>query len=173
MRITDPTETLSHISSIDLGDMKFCTYGMVASGTAIFPGHDIPGNLLYPLGKLSGETGELLEKVFKSMRDKPGLWTAHQVPSADGFVDILVFSPPASFRDEILKECGDILWYLNYIVKQLDSTLEEVAKHNLCKLLQRMATNTIQGSGDNRETVVPTPPAASSTPFLSPNSSII
>lgn len=40
-------------------------------------------------------------------------------------------------REHMLKEAGDILWYLAELVSGLDATLEEVARMNIDKLKAR------------------------------------
>lgn len=80
---------------------------------------------------LADESGEVLAKVKKLLRDKKGI-----VSDED--------------RKEILKELGDILWYVNSVSVLLGSSLEEVAQNNLDKLASRKVRGTLHGSGDNR-----------------------
>lgn len=80
---------------------------------------------------LVGESGEVAEKFKKLIRDKNG-----NIDEAD--------------RQEILKELGDILWYVNSVAHLLGSSLEEVADKNLKKVLSRKERGVTQGSGDNR-----------------------
>ena len=80
---------------------------------------------------LVGESGEVAEKFKKLIRDKQG-----------------VISP--TDKQEIIKELGDILWYVNSVAHLLDSNLEEVAGKNLEKVLGRKRAGKISGSGDNR-----------------------
>lgn len=80
---------------------------------------------------LVGESGEVAEKFKKLIRDKQG-----------------VISP--TDKQEIIKELGDILWYVNSVAHLLDSNLEEVAGKNLEKVLGRKQAGKISGSGDNR-----------------------
>lgn len=75
---------------------------------------------------LAGETGEFVEKMKKRIRD--------------GTFD----------REATAKELGDVLWYLSQLAKDLDYTLEDIAKMNLKKLADRRARNKIHGSGDER-----------------------
>lgn len=51
---------------------------------------------------------------------------------------------------EILKELGDILWYINSVATLLGSDLEAVAQQNLDKVLSRKSRGLSRGSGDNR-----------------------
>lgn len=80
----------------------------------------------YTLG-LAGESGEFAEKVKKVLR-------------GDGEV----------YRDELLKELGDVLWYLSALSSYLCVPLSEVANMNLDKLADRAERNQLKGSGDNR-----------------------
>ena len=82
---------------------------------------------------LAGETGEVLEKIKKMIRDKDG-----------------VFSISNKDRESLQKELGDVLWYLSAIAYYNDIKLENIAKINLEKLASRQQRNKIHGSGDDR-----------------------
>jgi len=92
---------------------------------------DIPATLVAQVFGLVGESGEVAEKFKKIIRDKKGQITADD-------------------KAEIIKELGDILWYVNAVAILLDSSLEEVASRNLEKVLSRKARGVTTGSGDNR-----------------------
>lgn len=92
---------------------------------------DISPQLMGQVLGLAGESGEVLEKFKKLLRDQQGRMT-----DAD--------------RAEILKELGDILWYVNAVSHLLGSSLEEVARLNNDKLASRADRNQLHGSGDNR-----------------------
>lgn len=92
---------------------------------------DMDATLIAQVFGLVGESGEVAEKFKKLIRDKKG-----QISSED--------------RAEILKELGDILWYVNAVAHLLDSSLEEVATDNLNKVLSRKDRGMTAGSGDNR-----------------------
>lgn len=89
-----------------------------------------PGWLYYALG-VSGETGELTEKIKKLFRDKKGV------------VD-------SEFKEQIIKEGGDVLWYLARLFDNFGITFDEVAKTNITKLLDRMERGKLHGDGDCR-----------------------
>lgn len=96
--------------------------------------HGIDGmspTLISQVFGLVGESGEVAEKFKKLIRDKHG-----RISEED--------------KQEILKELGDILWYINSVSNLLGSNLEEVAQKNLDKVLSRKARGVTQGSGDNR-----------------------
>jgi len=56
----------------------------------------------------------------------------------------------AADRDELVKELGDVLWYVATLARYLGTTLDDVASLNVAKLTDRQARNLIQGEGDNR-----------------------
>lgn len=80
---------------------------------------------------LTGEAGETADKVKKILRDKGGV-----VSEED--------------RDLLIKELGDVLWYLAAISRYLGVPLSEVAKSNLDKLESRYQRNKLHGEGDKR-----------------------
>lgn len=88
-------------------------------------------NIIYPTLGLSGEAGEVADKVKKVLRDNDGVFTDEK-------------------KKEIAFELGDVLWYLAALSRDLGYTLDEIAKANLDKLASRKARNVISGSGDNR-----------------------
>ncbi|MCE1187981.1 MAG: nucleoside triphosphate pyrophosphohydrolase family protein [Ignavibacteria bacterium] len=85
-------------------------------------GNTVLGAALYPLLGLFGETGELLDKIIQS-------------PEA---------------KDAIMKEMGDVLYYISELARQLDLNLDEIAVTNKEKLTQRKEKGLIHGEGDNR-----------------------
>ena len=92
---------------------------------------DISPQLMGQVLGLAGESGEVVEKIKKLLRDKQG-------------------SLEESDKAEILKELGDILWYVNAVAHLLGSSLEDVARMNNGKLLSRKQRHQLHGSGDNR-----------------------
>lgn len=109
--------------------MKLNEYQEHARSTALYLQNDAAK--FYPYFGLAGETGEVMEKVKKIIRDKNG-----------------------NFSDEdklaLKKELGDVMWYIANIAKDLNMTLEDVAKTNIEKLQSRKEKGTLRGSGDNR-----------------------
>lgn len=96
--------------------------------TAVYPNKG--NNLTYPVIGLCGEAGEVAEKYKKCIRDdKPIV---------------------GETRDAIIKELGDVLWYVAAIASELKVTLSEVAEKNLEKLADRRERGTLHGSGDER-----------------------
>ena len=104
-------------------------YQDAARRTAAYP--DVGANPVYPTLGLSGEAGEVADKVKKVLRDRGG-----------------VFDDPT--REAIKLELGDVLWYVAQLASELGYDLEEVATANLDKLASRAARGRIGGSGDHR-----------------------
>ena len=52
-------------------------------------------------------------------------------------------------RKEMLKELGDVLWYISALAKYLDKPLGELAVENLEKVLSRKQRGVTLGDGDN------------------------
>jgi NTP pyrophosphatase (non-canonical NTP hydrolase) len=82
--------------------------------------------VIYPALGLAGESGEAVEKVKKYLRD--------------GRLD----------RAGLIKEMGDVLWYLSALSRDVGTTLGEVANRNLLKLADRQRRGTLSGEGDDR-----------------------
>lgn len=91
--------------------------------------------LFYPALKLNGEAGEVAEKVGKLWRDR-GIEKIADIPQED--------------NAEIVKELGDVLWYISSMAKLLGVSLSDVAKANITKLESRKQRGVLSGSGDNR-----------------------
>ena len=87
--------------------------------------------IIYPTLGLTGEAGEVAEKVKKVLRDNAGVFTDEQ-------------------KLEIAKEISDVLWYCATLARDIGYTLEQIAEINLQKLRSRQERGVISGSGDNR-----------------------
>lgn len=87
---------------------------------------------------LVGEAGEVAEKVKKHLRGDP----AHNPMEHDDIV---------ARNNEVIKELGDVLFYLTWIANYHGYTLEHVLHTNINKLTDRKERNgTLRGDGDNR-----------------------
>jgi NTP pyrophosphatase (non-canonical NTP hydrolase) len=113
--------------------MNFHDYGTQAISTLTMDHAygDLNAELMAQILGLVGEGGEVAEKVKKLIRDKAGVLSAED-------------------KQELLKELGDILWYVNAVSHLLGSDIETVAQRNLDKVLSRQARGVTKGSGDNR-----------------------
>lgn len=112
--------------------MTLSEYQRDARATALYPDET---RLLYPVLKLTGEAGEVSEKLGKAMRD--GGWQ----PGAP--LD-------EATRDALVRELGDVLWYVASVAADLEVDLEDVARGNLDKLADRRDRDVLHGSGDDR-----------------------
>ena len=84
---------------------------------------------MYPALGLAGEAGEVADKVKKIIRDNKSL---------------------VNEKQELAKELGDVLWYINALARDIGYSLEVIAEMNLEKLESRKERGTLQGNGDNR-----------------------
>ena len=103
-------------------------YQKVAKTTAIYPREQA---IIYPTLGLTGEAGEVANKVKKIIRD-----------GSNKNDDSLV--------SEIKSEIGDCLWYIAVLASDFNIKLSDIASSNLEKLANRKKNNTIHGSGDTR-----------------------
>jgi len=110
--------------------LSFQEYADAAGTTATYPGRGT-GHLTYPVLGLNGEAGEVAEKLKKILRDHGGELNAEH-------------------REALIKELGDVLWYVAACCHELDVPMQEVAARNLQKLASRKARGVISGSGDER-----------------------
>ena len=103
-------------------------YQKVALTTAIYPREQA---IIYPTLGLTGEAGEVANKVKKIIRD-----------GSDSKDEKLV--------SEIKAEIGDCLWYIAVLASDFNIKLSDIASTNIEKLANRKKNNTIHGSGDTR-----------------------
>lgn len=108
--------------------MTLNDYQSKALETAIYPEE---AKVVYPTLGLTGEAGEVADKVKKIIRDNNGQLSDEK-------------------KLEIAKEIGDVLWYCATLSHDLGFTLEEIAQMNYDKLHSRQLRGKLHGSGDNR-----------------------
>ncbi|MEG1611925.1 MAG: nucleoside triphosphate pyrophosphohydrolase family protein [Alistipes sp.] len=108
--------------------MTLDEYQQHALETAIYPDSQ---RIIYPTLGLTGEAGEVADKVKKVIRDNEQQFTDER-------------------KAEIAKEIGDVLWYCATLSRDLGFSLESVAQMNVDKLRSRRERNILKGSGDNR-----------------------
>ncbi len=101
--------------------------------TALYP--NVGNNFVYPTLGLAGETGEVVEKIKKLLRNE-------QITSSEEI------SPEK--KEELKKEMGDVLWYLAQLGTELGISLDDIATHNIEKLLSRKERGVLHSEGDNR-----------------------
>lgn len=109
--------------------MTLNDYQLKALETANYPKKS---KIIYPALGLTGEAGEVADKVKKVIRDKGGNFEPFEV------------------RHELAKELGDVLWYCATLANDIGFTLEDVAEINVAKLWSRKQRGVLSGSGDNR-----------------------
>lgn len=109
--------------------MEFSTYEEEAGKTALYPNRG--KNITYVTLGLVGEAGEVAEKIKKMIRDDGGILTEERTGA-------------------IMKELGDVLWYVAAIAHELGVSMEDIARINIEKLASRKARGMLHGSGDER-----------------------
>ena len=118
---TNETHKYKRISDLDM-------YQEVAKTTAIYPREQA---IIYPTLGLTGEAGEVANKVKKIIRDGTN-------KNDEGLVQ------------DLSAEIGDCLWYIAVLADDIGIKLSDIANINLEKLHKRKEKGTIHGSGDNR-----------------------
>lgn len=108
--------------------MELNEFQKCALETAIYPKEQ---NIIYPTLGLTGEAGEVSDKVKKVLRDNDGNFDAER-------------------KLAIAHELGDVLWYVAVCARDLGFSLESIGKMNIDKLQSRKRRGMLNGSGDNR-----------------------
>lgn len=108
--------------------MTLNEYQEKALETAVYPQNY---KVIYPSLGLTGEAGEVADKVKKVIRDDKDIHDE-------------------GIRHAIAEEIGDVLWYVATLANDLGYTLEEIGRMNNEKLQSRKERDKIHGSGDNR-----------------------
>ena len=111
--------------------MEFDEYQKRASATAVFKHDTAEYKLMYLSMGLAGETGEVIEKVKKVIRNDDGIF-------------------PAENKELLKKEIGDVLWYLSQLALNLGISFDDAANLNIAKLADRMSRDAITSEGDTR-----------------------
>lgn len=109
--------------------MDFSEYQKLSRETAIYP--EAGKNFIYPALGLAGESGEVAEIIKRIIRDKQGL--------AD-----------EETKTALIKELGDVLWYLAQLATEFGLSFEEIAATNIEKLRSRKDRGKLGGKGNNR-----------------------
>ncbi len=103
-------------------------YQRRALETAIYPDDK---KIIYPTLGLTGEAGEVADKVKKVIRDNEQVFNEEKCQA-------------------IALELSDVLWYCATLANDLGYTLQDIAEMNYEKLSSRQKRGKIKGSGDNR-----------------------
>lgn len=88
-------------------------------------------NYTYPILEVAEESGELVGKIAKALRDEKG------------------FVSPDK-KQSIILEIGDVLWGLAELCTCLNVDFEDCFRQNISKLESRKERDKIHGSGDYR-----------------------
>jgi len=108
--------------------MGFDEYQKRARTTAIYPSDN---SIAYLALGIAGESGEVAEKVKKSIRDFGGELSKE-------------------YKQAIAYELSDVLWYIANMAYELGYSLETIAEMNLEKLFSRKERGKLGGNGDTR-----------------------
>lgn len=117
-------------------ELKINEYQKKAHETADYPSGTIgvdkhAVDYIYPAFGLSEEAGEVAGKFAKAVRDNQGVIDEER-------------------KLEIIKELGDVCWFVAELCTVLHVNLSDVMQKNLDKLASRKARGVLHGSGDNR-----------------------
>lgn len=111
--------------------LSFNEYQERAASTAIYKEGNEGRELFYVALGLAGEAGEVAGEVSKLIRDEKGVLNE-------------------SRRTKLIKEVGDVMWFLAQTCTELGVSMEEVAQGNLDKLASRKERGVLSGSGGDR-----------------------
>ena len=118
---SNETNKYKKVSDLDM-------YQQVAKTTAIYPREQA---IIYPTLGLTGEAGEVANKVKKIIRDGSDKTSEDMVQA-------------------LFSEIGDCLWYIAILADDVGVKLSDIANANLEKLFKRKEKGTLHGSGDDR-----------------------
>lgn len=96
---------------------------------------DFRSDLSYACLGLGGESGEVLEKVKKLFRNR-GVEQRSDLTAKD--------------REMLVKELGDVVWYVTAICNEIGAELDDVFVMNMQKLADRKKRGVLHSEGDER-----------------------
>ncbi len=96
---------------------------------SIFP--QTVGDIKYVTIAITEEAGEIAGKIKKLIRDKKGKLDDEA-------------------KEGLIKEIGDVQWYLARLCDLIDVPMSRVLKTNMEKIMSRKDRGAIHGSGDDR-----------------------
>jgi NTP pyrophosphatase (non-canonical NTP hydrolase) len=97
---------------------------------------DSTGKMLHATVGIAGESGELLDCIKKT-------W---------------IYSKPLD-RENILEECGDLLFYIQALLAENNFTMQAARRHNMEKLAKRYPSGyTDQAAQERLDKISPCPP---------------
>jgi NTP pyrophosphatase (non-canonical NTP hydrolase) len=110
--------------------MKLNDYQKDARATCLESARNLP----YLITGLAAEAGEVAGKYAKYLRD-------------DDSNDITAYF---HLEQQLVKELGDVLWFVAVAADKMGVTLEQVAQQNIDKLYSRQQRGVLKGNGDER-----------------------
>jgi len=136
----------------DREGLTFDAYEAEVMPLAFYPGRGT-GSITYTALGLAGEAGEVLEKVEGLGLENPAKVVVSASRVAEHAKKALrddgeVVTPER--REKIVNELGDVLWYAAATAAELGLTLEDVARANIKKLVDRSKRGVLSGEGDKR-----------------------
>lgn len=111
--------------------MELDQYQVLASKTGMQGERTQEYRLMYLTLGLAGETGEVVEKIKKLIRNDAGVLDEEK-------------------KKLIVYELGDVLWYLSQLAGEIGVSLDAVGEANIQKLADRAARGAIRSEGDTR-----------------------
>lgn len=94
-------------------NMEFGEYQKLSRKTAWYP--KVGDNYIFPILGLTGEAGEVANKIKKIERDDGGRVSEES-------------------KEMVMNELGDMIWYIAQLCTELDIDLEEVVAGNIQKI---------------------------------------
>ncbi len=115
--------------------MDFNEYQFKTNATVVSKSQYQMERMFYLGLGIADEAGEVAGKLKKFIRD-------------DGMTGTSELN--AEQKEALMKEVGDVLWYIAQLAETCGYQLEDVAAMNIEKLSSRLERGKIGGSGDNR-----------------------
>lgn len=122
--------------------MNSSEFMQMTRDTAMYPGSNEVGNLLYLTLGLVGEAGETANVLKKVVRKgNPLTYSVGLAYDNEGGQEFVSIVDEAALknqaRDRMIDELGDVLWYAYRIIDELGSTPENVMRATAIKLQSR------------------------------------
>ena len=111
--------------------MDFDEYQKEAAKTGFYDTDDKTYVMMYLCLGIAGESGEVIEKIKKVIRNDAGELSEEK-------------------RKAIGGEIGDVLWYLAELSRTLGLSFNDIAKANIEKCADRAKRGVIKSEGDTR-----------------------
>jgi NTP pyrophosphatase (non-canonical NTP hydrolase) len=123
--------------------VNFDEYQERAHSTAIYPDEIAEAYLAL---KLNGEASEALLTLLTIKTGQISEIIGKHYRDDDGLREELTSERKAA----LVKELGDVLWYLANLAYELNTSLDYIAEQNIKKLASRRERGVLKGSGSDR-----------------------